>query len=168
MGREIAGRGDCRDLLRNLTPVRGKSLGDGHLFLGPNLHDEGLAVLGEHPDAPGRAWHLPNDPDTRTTRQLVDIAYQHAGRSRSKLRALPPLVVLILLYSGLPFAGVRLSPFIEQYTGISNEMVRAASDLKEKLAERERAGHPAVELVVDLRADIGVGPNWSEAAPEGH
>jgi polar amino acid transport system permease protein len=26
-------------------------------------------------------------------------------------RALPPLVVLILLYSGLPFAGIRLSPF---------------------------------------------------------
>lgn len=26
-------------------------------------------------------------------------------------RALPPLVVLILLYSGLPFAGVRLGPF---------------------------------------------------------
>ena len=31
---------------------------------------EGLAVLGEHPDAPGQVWHLPNDPDTRTTRQL--------------------------------------------------------------------------------------------------
>ena len=28
---------------------------------------EGLAVLGEHPDAPGQVWHLPNDPDTRTT-----------------------------------------------------------------------------------------------------
>jgi polar amino acid transport system permease protein len=26
-------------------------------------------------------------------------------------RALPPLVVLIVLYSGLPFAGIRLSPF---------------------------------------------------------
>jgi DNA polymerase-1 len=26
----------------------------------------------------------------------------------------------------------------------------------------------AVELDVDLRADVGVGPNWSEAAPEGH
>ena len=26
----------------------------------------------------------------------------------------------------------------------------------------------AVELVVDLRADVGLGPNWSEAAPEGH
>ena len=23
---------------------------------------EGLAVLGEHPDAPGEVWHLPNDP----------------------------------------------------------------------------------------------------------
>jgi len=43
---------------------------------------EGLAVLGEHPDAVGEVWHLPNDPDTRTTRQLVDIAYRHAGRSR--------------------------------------------------------------------------------------
>lgn len=27
-------------------------------------------------------------------------------------RALPPLVLLILIYSGLPFAGVRLSPFV--------------------------------------------------------
>src|SRR5919112_3577147 len=26
---------------------------------------EGLAVLGEHPDAPGQVWHLPNDPDTK-------------------------------------------------------------------------------------------------------
>ena len=26
---------------------------------------EGLAVLGEHPDAPGEVWHLPNDPHTR-------------------------------------------------------------------------------------------------------
>ena len=50
---------------------------------------EGLAVLGEHPDAPGQVWHLPNDPDTRTTRQLVDIVYQHAGQPRAKLRAMP-------------------------------------------------------------------------------
>lgn len=27
-------------------------------------------------------------------------------------RALPPLVLLILIYSGLPFAGIRLSPFV--------------------------------------------------------
>jgi len=54
---------------------------------------EGLAVLGEHADAPGQVWHLPNDPHTRTTRQLVHAAYQHAGRSRSKLRTVPPLLL---------------------------------------------------------------------------
>ena len=50
---------------------------------------EGLAVLGEHPDAPGEVWHLPNDPDTRTTRQLVDTIYQLAGQPKTKLRSTP-------------------------------------------------------------------------------
>jgi nucleoside-diphosphate-sugar epimerase len=53
---------------------------------------EGLAVLGEHPDAPGEVWHLPNDPDTRSTRQLVGIVYQHAGQPRARLRSIPTLV----------------------------------------------------------------------------
>ena len=42
---------------------------------------EGLAVLGEHPDAPGQVWHLPNDPDTRTTRQLVRTRLPAGRRS---------------------------------------------------------------------------------------
>ena len=54
---------------------------------------EGLAALGEHPDAPGQVWHLPNDPDTRTTRQLVDIVYRHAGQPDTEVRALPPLLL---------------------------------------------------------------------------
>ncbi len=54
---------------------------------------EGLAVLGEHPDAPGEVWHLPNDPDTRTTRQLVDTSYRLAGQARTKLRTIPPLLL---------------------------------------------------------------------------
>jgi len=57
---------------------------------------EALAVLGEHPDAPGQVWHVPNDPDTRTTRQLVDIVYQQAGQPRTKLRAVPPLMLRAL------------------------------------------------------------------------
>ncbi len=32
----------------------------------------GLAVLGEHPDAPGRVWHLPTVP-ARTTREVLDL-----------------------------------------------------------------------------------------------
>jgi nucleoside-diphosphate-sugar epimerase len=57
---------------------------------------EGLATLGEHPDAPGQVWHLPNDPDTRTTRQLVEIAYRQAGQPRGKLRRLPPVLLRAL------------------------------------------------------------------------
>ncbi len=54
---------------------------------------EGLAVLGEHPDATGRAWHLPNDPATHTTRELVDLAFRLAGRSRARLRQVQPLLL---------------------------------------------------------------------------
>jgi hypothetical protein len=38
-------------------------------------------------------WHRPNDPDTLTTQQLVDIVYQHAGQQATKVRALPPLML---------------------------------------------------------------------------
>ena len=55
---------------------------------------EGLAVLGEHPDAPGEVWHLPNDPDTRTTRQLVETIYQLAGQPKTKLRKRTPVLLL--------------------------------------------------------------------------
>jgi nucleoside-diphosphate-sugar epimerase len=54
---------------------------------------EGLAVLGEHPDAAGQVWHLPNDPQTSTTRQLADLVFQQAGRSRTRLRQVSPLLV---------------------------------------------------------------------------
>lgn len=54
---------------------------------------EGLAVLGEHPEAPGEVWHLPNDPATRTTRQLVDIIYRNAGQRRTRIRSVPRLVL---------------------------------------------------------------------------
>jgi nucleoside-diphosphate-sugar epimerase len=57
---------------------------------------EGLAVLGEHPDAPGRVWHLPNDPDTRSTRELVGIVYGLVGQPRAKVRQVPPLLLRAL------------------------------------------------------------------------
>src|SRR5215217_565249 len=57
---------------------------------------EGLAVLGEHPDAPGEVWHLPNDPHTQTTRQLVDTIYQLAGQPKTRLRSTPALLLRAL------------------------------------------------------------------------
>jgi nucleoside-diphosphate-sugar epimerase len=53
----------------------------------------GLAILGEHPAAPGKVWHLPNDPQTRTTRQLLDRVYQLAGQPRARLQQVPVLAL---------------------------------------------------------------------------
>ena len=40
---------------------------------------EALAILGEHPDAVGSTWHLPNDPETRTSRAMVETVFRLAG-----------------------------------------------------------------------------------------
>ena len=46
---------------------------------------EALAVLGERPEAPGRAWHVPSPP-TRTTRAIVEQAFALSGHP-PKIRA---------------------------------------------------------------------------------
>jgi DNA polymerase-1 len=46
------------------------------------------------------------------------------------------------------------------------EVAEAQVDRAAALVRREMEG--AYELSVPLRADIGWGPNWAEAVPEGH
>jgi nucleoside-diphosphate-sugar epimerase len=101
---------------------------------------EGLAVLGEHPDAPGQAWHLPNDSDTRTTRQLVDAVYRQAGQPTTKMRTTPPLLLRAL---GLANATVRelvemqyqfAEPFIVDSTRITEHLGVHATPLELALA----------------------------------
>ncbi|GAB2605224.1 NAD-dependent epimerase/dehydratase family protein [Kribbella endophytica] len=102
---------------------------------------EALAVLGEHPDAPGQVWHLPNDPATRTTRQLVDIVYKHAGQSRTKLRVMPPLLLRAL---GAFNPTVREltemqylfeQPFIVDSTKIADKLNLHATPIDQALAD---------------------------------
>ncbi len=102
---------------------------------------EGLAVLGEHPDAPGEVWHLPNDPDTRTTRQLVDIVYRHAGHPNARLRAVPPLLLRAL---GLANPTVRElvemqyqfeEPFIVDSSKLANKLGVQATPIDQALAD---------------------------------
>ena len=102
---------------------------------------EALAVLGEHPDAPGQVWHVPNDPDTRSTRQLVDLVYQYAGQPRTKLRAMPPLMLRAL---GLFNPTVREltemqyqfeEPFIVDSTKIANKLDAHATPIDQALAD---------------------------------
>src|SRR5919112_1190368 len=105
---------------------------------------EGLAVLGEHPDAPGQVWHLPNDPNTRTTRQLVDIVYRQAGHPAGRLRAMPPLVLRAL---GLINPTLRelvemqyqfAEPFVVDSSKIADKLGVEATPLEQALADTER------------------------------
>lgn len=101
---------------------------------------EGLAVLGEHPDAAGEVWHLPNDPATRTTRQLVEIAYRHAGRSRTRVRGTPTLLLRALgLFNPLLHELVEMqyefeAPFVVDSRKISEAFGLHATPLDEAIA----------------------------------
>jgi nucleoside-diphosphate-sugar epimerase len=102
---------------------------------------EGLATLGEHPDAPGEVWHLPNDPNTRTTRQLVDTIYQLAGQPKTKLRSTPALLLRAL---GVVNPTVREllelqyefeEPFIVDSTKIATKLNVHATPMDQALAD---------------------------------
>ncbi|MEX5720300.1 NAD-dependent epimerase/dehydratase family protein [Geodermatophilus maliterrae] len=105
---------------------------------------EGLATLGEHPDAPGQVWHLPNDPDTRTTRELVDDVYRQAGRPRGRLRRLPPVLLRAL---GLVDRTMRElvemqyqfeEPFVVDSSKITDKLGAAATPVEQALADTLR------------------------------
>jgi len=105
---------------------------------------EGLTVLGEHPDAPGQVWHLPNDPDTLTTRQLVDMAYRQAGQPRGKLRRLPAVMLRAI---GLVNPTMRElvemqyqfeEPFVVDSSKITNKLGVEATPVEEALAHTLR------------------------------
>src|SRR6266498_3651962 len=98
-------------------------------------------VLGEHPDAPGEVWHLPNDPETRTTRQLVDSVYRLAGQPRTKLRGTP---VLLLRALGVINPTVRelvelqyefQEPFVVDSSKITSKLGAHATPLDQALAD---------------------------------
>jgi nucleoside-diphosphate-sugar epimerase len=121
---------------------------------------EGLATLGEHPDATGEVWHLPNDPQTRTTRQLVDTIYRQAGQPRTKLRGTP---VLLLRALGVFNPTVRelvelqyefQEPFIVDSSKIATKLDVHATPLEQALADT-LASYRAKPTVVSRRDSGG-------------
>jgi nucleoside-diphosphate-sugar epimerase len=102
---------------------------------------EGLAVLGEHPEAPGEIWHLPNDPRTRTTQELVDIIYRQAGQPRTRIRTVPPLLLRALALMN-PVVRELLEmqyqfeePFIVDSSKITTRLGVTATPLEQAIAE---------------------------------
>ena len=101
---------------------------------------EGLAVLGLHPDAVGEIWHLPNDPDTRTTRHLVEVAYRLAGQPKAKVRVLPaPLISAVGLLNPTvrELSEMRYlfqEPFVVDSSKIRDRLGVVATPVEEALA----------------------------------
>ena len=94
-----------------------------------------------HPDAPGQVWHLPNDPNTQTTRQLVDTVYRIAGQPHSRLRRVHPL---LLRLAALTNSTVREllemqyqfdEPFVVDSRKIANELGVRATPIEQALAD---------------------------------
>ncbi|MFF6774100.1 NAD-dependent epimerase/dehydratase family protein [Streptomyces sp. NPDC012637] len=102
---------------------------------------EALALLGLHPQAAGRIWHLPNDPHTRTTRELVDLAHRATGRpGAARLRRMPTSVLYAM---GAVNRTVReliemryefAEPFVVDSTLIRERLGAVATPVEEALA----------------------------------
>ncbi len=105
---------------------------------------EGLAVLGEHRDAPGRAWHLPNDPDTRTTRELVDIVYGLAGRPHAKVRQVP-----VLLLRAMALTNRTVRELFEMGYQFEEPFVVDSSDITTRLGAMATPVEQGLEQTVD-------------------
>ena len=55
-----------------------------------------LAELGSRAGVTGEVWHVPNDPDTRTTRELVAVVQRLVGHPGAGLRRTPPALLRVL------------------------------------------------------------------------
>lgn len=102
---------------------------------------EGLAVLGEHPDAPGEIWHLPNDPETRSTQELVDTIYRLAGQRRTRVRTAPTLLLRVMAITN-PVVRELLEmqyqfeePFVVDSSKIRTRLGVTATPLDQAIAE---------------------------------
>ncbi|MFM2353828.1 MAG: hypothetical protein RLZZ608_1234 [Actinomycetota bacterium] len=100
---------------------------------------EGLAVLGTDPRAIGRVWHLPNDPDAQTSREMVQTAFRLAGTT-GKIAGTPTWIFRLL---GLRDRTIREvvemayefeSDFIVDSSAIATELGVHATPIDEAIA----------------------------------
>ena len=100
---------------------------------------EALVLLGECDEALGQPWHLPN-PETLTTRQLVDLIYQQTGYPL-KLRVAPKLLLRLM---GLVDPTVRElvemayefeEPFIVDSTKFQTKLGMTATPIQHAIAQ---------------------------------
>ncbi|MGY1672418.1 NAD-dependent epimerase/dehydratase family protein [Geodermatophilus sp. SYSU D00710] len=105
---------------------------------------EGLAALGDAPDAGGQVWHLPNDPATHTARELVHLACAAAGRPPVAVRRVPTAV---LRAAGLVDRPVR--ELVEMRYEFEEPFVVDSSRITERLGLRATPYEEGVARTLD-------------------
>ena len=92
------------------------------------------------PEAVGRIWHLPNDPVTRTTREILDLLYRLAGHDRARIsRVTPGLLRTVGLVKPAAREVVEMlyeftGPFVVDSSRITDKLGVTATPLETALA----------------------------------
>lgn len=100
---------------------------------------EGLAVLGTDPRAIGRVWHLPNDPQPQTSRQMAQTAFRLAGTT-GKIAGTPTWVFRLLglrdrtIREVIEMAYEFETEFVVDSSAIATELGVRATPIDEALA----------------------------------
>jgi nucleoside-diphosphate-sugar epimerase len=112
---------------------------------------KGLVMLGEHEEALGRAWHLPN-PETVTTREFVEMIFEEVGKP-ARVQAAPKIVLRALGLFNPPLREIieMLYEFEEPFVVDDSDFTRTfgeqATPLKEAIGDTVRwyrdEQHPA-------------------------
>jgi hypothetical protein len=88
-----------------------------------------------------QVWHLPNDPNTRTTRQLADFVLQQAGQPRTWAPGIKPWIVRTAALTNrtmreLPEMQYQFEePFIVESSKITNTVGVHATPVEQALAD---------------------------------
>ncbi|GAA1862837.1 NAD-dependent epimerase/dehydratase family protein [Pseudonocardia ailaonensis] len=105
-----------------------------------------LAELGLRDGVTGEVWHVPNDPATRTTRELVGMVQALAGHPGSGVRRIPDLAVRALGLVDRTTAALWemrylfSAPFVVDSTKITQRLGLRATPVEQALALTLAAG----------------------------
>ncbi|MBE0644891.1 MAG: NAD-dependent dehydratase, partial [Bacteroidetes bacterium] len=129
--------------LAGKTPRLGGALDLPHSFTYIDDFGEALAVLGEHDEADGQAWHVPNDRPSITQRELMNIVFEEIG--------LPPRMAgtsrMMMRLAGIFIAGARET--VEMMYEFEKPFVVDSSKFERTFGMKATPIHEALRATID-------------------
>jgi nucleoside-diphosphate-sugar epimerase len=106
-----------------------------------------LVILGERDEAPGRAWHVPNDRPEITQRQFAELLFRETGRPVKAGGVRKPMMAL----AGLFIPGARESVEMAncQFALLHPKSARVDKLLRHAYSSYRRAAHRHKRIPAD-------------------